>query len=321
MDGPDGGERDDDRSGSRNERSRPDPSRGDETGNRTPESRDRTSESADRTSERDDRASDSGTRDRTTRDDRGRATRDDGVAIEDGIGRWLLESDDWRVTACRDVATSLAIIAVLVLLLFGISGTWPSFVAVESGSMEPNVREGDLVFVVDDDRFAGGSAVAETGVVTLESGRASGHERFASPGDVVIFVPNGDPTETPTIHRAHFWVEAGERWVETKADPDSLNGATCNEIVTCPAPHDGFVTKGDANPGYDQLPRSGADTTIVSPDWITGKAMLRVPWIGEFRLAVGSAGAATGLGPTATFVATGVIALVLFGMAGGERES
>ncbi|WP_222915501.1 S26 family signal peptidase [Natrinema sp. SYSU A 869] len=313
MDGPDGGEQDDNRSGTRDERSGPEPSRRDEPGSRAPESRDRVPE-------RDDRASNPGTRDRVSGDDHKRATRNDGEpAIEDGVGRWLLETDDWRVTACRDTVMCLGVITVVGLLLFGVSGTWPPFVAVESGSMEPNIREGDLVFVVDDDRFAGENAVAETGIATLESGRASGHEKFASSGDVIVFVPNGDPTKTPTIHRAHFWVEKGERWVETKADPGSLNGATCNDIVTCPAPHDGFVTKGDANSGYDQLPRSGADTTIVSPNWVTGKAMIRAPMVGGVRLAVGSAGAATGVGPTVTFVATGVIALVLFGMAAGER--
>ncbi|ELY79067.1 S26 family signal peptidase [Natrinema gari] len=304
MDGPDGDTRDADPTGPRDGRSRPDSARRADPGDRaaTPTKRD-----PDR-------------RDRATDDDHGNPTHNDGVAIEDGIGRWLLATDDWRVTMCRDIAASLAVIATIGLLLFAVGGTWPPFVAVESGSMEPNVREGDLVFVVDNERFAGENAIDDTGIVTLESGRETGHEKFANAGDVIVFIPNGDPTKTPTIHRAHFWVERGERWVETKADPGSLNGATCDEIATCPAPHDGFVTKGDANPGYDQLPRSGAETTVVSPDWITGKGMVRVPWVGELRLAVDSAGAVTGLGPTGTFVVTGTIALVLFGMAAGDSS-
>jgi hypothetical protein len=38
-------------------------------------------------------------------------------------------------------------------------------VAVESGSMVPNMEEGDLVFVMEEHRFAGPGAVEDTGVV------------------------------------------------------------------------------------------------------------------------------------------------------------
>jgi signal peptidase len=292
MDGPDAGERNDDRSDPRSAGSGPETGSTDESDDRRP-------------------------RPDTTK----RSDRTDAVTIDDdGVLRWFLESDDRTVTFCRDAATSIAIVVVIGLLLFGINGTWPPFVAVESGSMEPNIQQGDLVFIVDDGRFVGEDAVAGTGIVTHESGRESGHDKFNAAGDVVVFMPNGDPRRTPTIHRVHFWVEAGENWVDTKADPGAMKGARCHEIVSCPAPHDGFITKGDANPGYDQLPRSGAKTTVISPEWVTGKAMARVPWLGEIRLAVGSAQALTGLGSIATIIAAGGIALVLFGMAGGDRD-
>ncbi|MDF9747378.1 S26 family signal peptidase [Natrinema salsiterrestre] len=290
MDGPDAGERNDERSDLRDARSGPQRST-DDPGNRRPRSG------------------------ATERPDR------DGVTIDDdGMLRWFLESDDRTVTVCRDAATVVALVLVIGLLLFGINGTWPPFVAVESGSMEPNIREGDLVFIVDDGRFVGDDAVAGTGIVSLESGRESGHEKFDAPGDVIVFMPNGDPRRTPTIHRAHFWVEAGENWVATKADREFTNGASCNEILSCPAPHDGFITKGDANPGYDQLPQSGAKTTVISPEWVTGKAMARAPWLGEIRLAVGSVQALTGIGSAAIVIATGVLTLVLLGAAAGGRD-
>ncbi|ELY65546.1 S24/S26 family peptidase [Natrinema versiforme] len=298
MDGPDG-ERNGKRSDTREEHSESAPFSADSP--------------ADRDSEATDRQPKPGARARAEREER--VTIDD-----DGVVRWLLETDDWTVTVGRDIATCLAIVAVSSLLLFGISGVWPAFVAVESGSMEPNIAQGDLVFIADDDRFVGDSAVAGTGVVTFQSGQATDHEKFANPGDVIVFMPNGDPTETPTIHRAHFWVEAGENWIETEANPEFTNGATCNEIVSCPAPHDGFITKGDANAGYDQLPRSGADTTVVSADWITGKAMARVPWIGGLTLAVGSVQSLTGVGSIAILAGTAVVALALFAMAAEKRK-
>ncbi len=246
-----------------------------------------------------------------------RARSTETVRIEDGLVRWFLETDHRTVTAVRAVLTSLTIVAIVGLLLFGISGQLPVLVAVESGSMTPNMHAGDLVFVVEEGRFAGDGAVEGTGVVTLERGRETGYEKFGKPGDVIVFRPNGDPTATPVIHRAHFWVEAGENWVQTEADPGSLNGATCADIASCPAPHDGFVTKGDANPAYDQLPRSGSDTTVVSPDWVTGKAMVQTPQLGGIRLAIGSIRSAVGLG-SILLVASGGIALLLFGIAVGS---
>ena len=210
----------------------------------------------------------------------------DGVSLEDdGVLQWLLRADDGNAVFVRDVLGIVAIVTVIALILFGVSGVWPPFVAVESPSMEPNMQTGDLVFVVDDERFVGDDPVEDTGVVALESGRESGHEKFGKPGDVIVFQPNGNERETPIIHRAHFHVERGENWVETKADEDIVGDLTCDDVTSCPAPHDGFVTKGDANGNYDQIGRtSGADTTIVKPEWITGKAMFQIPWLGHLRL-------------------------------------
>ncbi|ARS89706.1 S26 family signal peptidase [Natrarchaeobaculum aegyptiacum] len=238
----------------------------------------------------------------------------DPVTIEDdGVVRWFFRSEDGTVVFVRDILTSVAIVAAIGLLLFAISGVWPPLVAVESGSMEPNMQRGDLIFVVDEDRFVGDDPAADTGVVTLEDGEANGYETFGQPGDVIIFEPNGNPAATPIIHRAHFWVEEDENWVETRADEEIVAGGSCDDVPTCPAPHDGFVTKGDNNDGYDQY--GGAGNDVVKPEWITGKAQLRIPWLGHVRLffdelfagmLIPSAGsAAAGTGGTATGIAAG----------------
>ncbi|MFP9190087.1 S26 family signal peptidase [Natronosalvus vescus] len=211
---------------------------------------------------------------------------DDRVTIEDdGVVRWFFKTDHGTVVAVRDILSSVALVAFIGLLLFAISGIWPPLVAVESGSMEPNMERGDMIFVVAVDRFVGDGPVDGTGVVTLDTGVENGHEKFGKPGDVIIFRPNGAAHETPVIHRAHFWVEEDENWVDEQANPEYVNGNSCDQIQACPAPHDGFITKGDANSVYDQTTWSrGADTTVVKPEWTTGKGMFRIPWLGHIRL-------------------------------------
>ncbi|SEW26014.1 S24/S26 family peptidase [Natrinema salifodinae] len=211
------------------------------------------------------------------------STESNAVTIEDdGIVRWFLKTDDESIVLVRDVLSSVAIVAIIGLVLFAVSGIWPPLVAVESGSMEPHMHRGDLVFVADEGRFVGDNPADGTGVVTLENGQESGHEKFNNPGDVIVFQPNGNAAATPVIHRAHFWVEEDERWVETKANEEVIGDATCAEVQSCPAPHDGFVTKGDNNAGYDQYGNSVS--TVVKPEWVTGKAMFRIPWLGHVRL-------------------------------------
>ncbi|WP_306054793.1 S26 family signal peptidase [Natronococcus wangiae] len=214
----------------------------------------------------------------------GRTDSGDDVSIEDdGILRWFFKTNDESAVLVRDVLGSVAIVVVIGLLLFAVSGIWPPLVAVESGSMEPNMQKGDLIFVVADDRFVGDDPADDTGVVTHESGQD--HEKFGKSGDVIIFKPNGNEYETPVIHRAHFWVEDGENWVDTKANEEYVNGASCEQLPTCPANHDGFITKGDANSYYDQYHRGpGAETDVVHPGWVTGKATFRIPWLGYVRL-------------------------------------
>ncbi|MFB9805841.1 S26 family signal peptidase [Haladaptatus pallidirubidus] len=169
------------------------------------------------------------------------------------------------------------------LLLFAVSGVWPPMVAVESGSMEPQMERGDLVFVLEEDRLAGDGSHEDTGVVTHRAGMESGYSEFNEPGDVIIFKPNGDSRETPIIHRAMFWVDEGENWYD-EANPDYVGSANdCEQLANCPAPHAGFITKGDNNGGYDQV-GFGAHTGPVKPSWVVGKAKLKIPWLGHVRL-------------------------------------
>jgi len=190
------------------------------------------------------------------------------------------ESDDW-VYAVRDVGVTVLAVVLVGAYLFAISGVWPPMVAIESGSMEPNMEVNDMVFVMETDRFQPATAEGDTGVVTARTGADTGYGQYGNPGDVIIFEPGGNGDETPIIHRAMFWVEAGENWCE-QANPSYLGGLDPGDDV-CEADHDGFITKGDANSNYDQA-SIGRATGPVKPEWVIGTAEVRLPRLGWFRL-------------------------------------
>jgi signal peptidase len=179
----------------------------------------------------------------------------------------------------REILSSVAIVLAVGLILFGVSGVWPPMVAVESGSMEPNMEVGDLVFVTEPGRLAPDAADNGVGVVTYDVGERVDYRTFGSYGSVVIYQPPGR-TASPIIHRAMFHVEAGENWYD-RADSAYHNAESCNDLRNCPAPHDGYITLGDNNGVYDQA-RGIAEP--VKREWVTGVARVRVPYLGYVRL-------------------------------------
>jgi signal peptidase len=218
---------------------------------------------------------------------------DDGPRPPDGHGadgadggatgpiRRVLTATDGPLLVVRETALSVGAVVVIGLLLFAISGVWPPMVAVESGSMEPHMHKGDLVFITDSGRFSPDAAHAETGVVPRDVAREVGYWKFGAHGSVIVYDNPGD-AGPPVIHRAQFWVEEGENWYD-RADPDYVSAANCEEMRNCPAPNAGFVTKGDANRGYDQV---NGISEPVKPEWIIGVARVRIPYLGWVRLGV-----------------------------------
>ncbi|AEA47708.1 signal peptidase I [Archaeoglobus veneficus] len=157
----------------------------------------------------------------------------------------------------KDIASTLITVAVIITVGIAITGTWPFMVAVESGSMEPHMHRGDVIFLVSPER---------TKIVTWEEGKNMDYKSFGDYGDVIVYYPNGDKSRTPIIHRAMYWIEKGEKMP---------NGD--------PAPHSGYITKGDHNPIPDQ-PRLSMP---VKPEWIVGVAKFRIPYVGYLRLIFG----------------------------------
>ena len=184
---------------------------------------------------------------------------------------------EWRLFV-YDVVSSVLAVAIIGAYLFAVSGVWPPLVAVESGSMEPNMQVNDLVFVMEEERFPGAGA-HQSGVVTARAGEEVEYRQFNGYGDVIVYQPNGNEQTTPIIHRAMFWVEGGENWCR-QANPSYLGGMDPSSD-RCIADHGGFITKGDNNARYDQAQRLSGP---VKPEWVVGTAQVRVPGLGWIRL-------------------------------------
>ncbi len=226
-------------------------------------------------------------------EDRQRSTRGDEQprSVRDWIS-WGWHTDRASVAIAREVAISIVIVLLLAGLLFSMSGVWPPLVAVESDSMEPQIMTGDLVFIVEPDRFASDAAVNDTGVLPADRSVELDETSFNRHGDVIIFAPDGNSDRTPIIHRAIMYVEQGEDWT-LRADPTHLGGRTsCEEITHCPAPHSGFITHGDNTATYDQV---GGNSAPVKSEWVIARAHLRIPVIGRIRLFVDEVAASTTL--------------------------
>ncbi|KAF5432168.1 signal peptidase, endoplasmic reticulum-type [Candidatus Methanophagaceae archaeon] len=160
----------------------------------------------------------------------------------------------------KSLAEALIIVAMILLVAYAATGTWHIGFAVESGSMTPHMQIGDLIFVLAPNRM---------NITTFGEGETRDYNSFEKYGDVIIYRPNGLYSATPIIHRAMYWVEVGEKMPGGK-----------------PAPHAGYITKGDNNSGYDQLSLD-VDTVNgwvlvepVKPEWVVAVAKVRVPYLG-----------------------------------------
>ena len=141
------------------------------------------------------------------------AEKEDTRDIRSLVNRFLT-SDQWAVSLARDLIWLVAVVGSIALVLFLICGTWPAVVTIESESMVPHMNVGDLVVVVQKDRFGA--------LQTWDEGKASGYQKFGDYGDVIIYRPDGVTDfwasigilplskQHPIIHRAMTWVGPGQ---------------------------------------------------------------------------------------------------------------
>ena len=177
-------------------------------------------------------------------------------------------SDHWAVSLARDAIWLVAVVGGIALALYLICGTWPAVVTIESKSMDPHMKVGDLVIVVQKDRYGA--------FQTWLDGTGSGYTKYDEYGDVIIYKPNGLTSVHPIIHRAIQYVDAGPV-TEVKGQKLAINYT---------AEHAGYITWGDNNPLPDQFvsyPGIGTPEP-VKDEWIVGKALFAIPLVGYLPL-------------------------------------
>jgi len=178
------------------------------------------------------------------------------------------ESDHWAVSLVRDLLWIVIVVGGVALALYLICGTWPAVVTIESQSMVPHMNVGDLVVVVQKDRYGH--------FETWIAGKQSGEIKYSDYGDVIIYKPNGLTSVHPIIHRAIQYLD-NEPVTEIKG---------MKLLKNYTPPHAGYITWGDNNARPDQglnYPGIG----IIEPvkdEWIIGKALFSVPLVGYLPL-------------------------------------
>jgi len=175
-----------------------------------------------------------------------------------------------------DVFRVIAGVLLVAGILFALTGMTTPFVSVMSGSMEPNINTGDLVLVTEYDPENPPPLAGHGEIIPVDEA-GDDYTSFGNPGTVIVYEQAGE--DMPILHRAHMEVEQGDDWV-ADADPDLLAGASsCDEVTTCPAPHDGYITAGDANGQYDQV----GNAPVVEEDNVIAIVQYRVPFAGWLR--------------------------------------
>lgn len=177
--------------------------------------------------------------------------------------------------AVRDVALGLAVFGLVAAILFAVTGVWPPLVAVQSDSMTPHVHRGDMLVLTEPGRYMRPPALSPPGVITAADAREFGIRSFGGYGSVIVY-EQPRSFGPPVVHRVRFRVARGEDWYD-RADPRYLGAKSCRELRNCPAPHAGYITRGDANPVYDQ---AAGISPPVRGRWIRGVARLRIPFLG-----------------------------------------
>lgn len=182
-------------------------------------------------------------------------------------------SDERKQNTIDTIISIFLIFSIVGVSMSLYTGLLQPVVIVSSGSMEPNIQQGSHIVLVKQ-HTPPEKINATHKTVTYKQGKQNNYKTFNDYGDVIVFEPNGNENRISVIHRPQFWVEEGENWIY-KANFSYLpnNTVSCMQVPNCPAPHSGFITKGDANQYYDQTRNISAP---VKPAWIHGYAITQI---------------------------------------------
>ena len=190
-------------------------------------------------------------------------------------------SNHWAVALGRDLLWIAGVVGGIALALFIICGTWPAVVTIESQSMVPHMNIGDLVVVVEKERFGP--------LQTWVQGNISGYKKFENFGDVIIYQPNGAKNPVVPIPFLSSGVHPIIHRAMDKADTADLPKYLLLDLENISKyyePHGGYITKGDNNKNIDQVAVYQGLGVIepVKDEWIIGKALFTVPLVGYLPL-------------------------------------
>src|SRR5512136_947605 len=82
----------------------------------------------------------------------------------------------------KDIIFVVVVVGGISLISQLLLGLWTPMVAVESGSMVPNLNIGDIVLV---------QGASRTDVIPWDVAEAKGYRAFNNPGDVILYLPYG----------------------------------------------------------------------------------------------------------------------------------
>ena len=221
-----------------------------------------------------------------------------------------------------DALIALALVGGIFLAMFGFSGNWPPLVVVESKSMQHSQTDSFIGTMDTGDLVMNKKVGAVSEVTTYLAGKESNYTAFGSYGDVVIYWRDGDKSLTPIIHRVvlyltanddgsfaapelqqhtegvgYDFIDSADSWSRITDDivihhygysDQELNVPISTMIdyahIRGTALHDGFITKGDFNQEVDQRLGITKNREPVPFDWIIGKALGEIPWVGVIKL-------------------------------------
>lgn len=176
----------------------------------------------------------------------------------------MKESDNFWAGLLRDLLFTLMVFTIFSSVSYIAMGRFSPMVAVESKSMVPHLKIGDIIFIENADR---------TEIVTYEEGKKTGYSSFEYYGNVILYKRKGSEELPPVIHRAMYYVDKG--------DPMWPGGPA--------APSAGYITKGDNNETNALYDQQGSISYLqpVRKEWVIGVARLRpVPLLGCLPLTV-----------------------------------
>lgn len=223
----------------------------------------------------------------------------------------------------RDVAVAFLIVAVVLGGIFAYTRVWPPMVVVESGSMQHDTSHSDIGVIDTGDLVLVQQASLKQDITTYLDGRATGYSTYGDYGDVMIFLRDGSPDETPIIHRTLVYLQCNSTECPTYSIPALANlprGAPPNGVwdtsshqwwnlnaldylllydvgykhvnlnisighyLEYASLHGGGQGRYDGFITMGDHNAPSFDPWLVRQDWVIGRARGELPWFGLIKL-------------------------------------